>query len=300
MVYKFRTPEGKALAQKRRKRKIIFLLLFIFLFVGGFFFLMTRDVFLVKKSVIEFKNNSSLLDSPEIEEEIQKTLEGKNIFFIPKNNIFFLSKKSIEKDLYRNFPRIKKVKIEKMGFTTLHILLEERKRNALWCGDIVPPDPSFFLEDKIGVCYEVDEGGFIFSLFERKENESLENILRFYSSIESASPIGNILVEVSLFSDLLLLSSALSSAGYPLYALLIVDERDIEFMLKKEGVWVRALLKENSQKIIEKLISTLSSDVLKGEIEYIDIRFGNTVYVKKKEENEEEKRGNDSLEEENE
>jgi cell division septal protein FtsQ len=133
-------------------------------------------------------------------------------------------------------------------------------------------------EEVWGNCFLADEQGF---LFDRAPVYTGNVYPRYYGSLVHAEPVGQGLAEPTEFARWQELFSTLHEQERELKALLFVDERDVELYVSG-GLRVLTLRQEDTNTVAKRLITTLNalSDEKLGRVEYIDMRFGNKVYVK--------------------
>jgi len=254
----------------RIKRKKDFSFKFFFLFslilgllVGSFYFIIFSSFFQIKE--IKISGNQKISEI-EIKKIVLNKIK-KKIFFYHTKSIFLTNSKKIEKELSENFPLIEKVILKKDFPETLLIKITERKPFALLCQD---EDCYFF--DKEGVVFEKGKGDLITvkkrnlkknlslgdKVFEKKE---LKAILEIEKEISGEFKIK--IKKMTLENESL---TVYVSEGYRI----IFDlNKSIQEQLFNLGV------------VLSKKISTEE----RKKLEYIDLRFGNRVFFRKKENN---------------
>ncbi len=279
---KFRTEEART-RYTRRLRIVTAVGFFLFLLTCyGTYLVLQSDAF---KLQVFSVSTDGVLERTEIEKYIQKELTQEIFGIIPRSSIFISQKKYVEDVLRKTYPRIAEVKVKRVGFSSLNIDLTEKKPTALWCGDIVPSIAEKSAsrdvpvsDDMWGTCYTLDSHGYIYA----KAPVFSGNVFpRYYGSLEKAEPIGQQFVPEADFERWqLFYTSLIQETVYPM-ALLFVDEQDIEVFLSN-GIKMfipRTSDIEKTKENYETVFGT-AQVVTEKEIEYIDFRFGNKVFIK--------------------
>lgn len=279
---KFRT----ATARKRERTRVTWRIVVLVLAVVG---VSASLVYAIHRSELRIQqvyvNNTGAIPTDTIASAVQAMLGDSYLHLIPKNSTLAVSPKRIEATLMSSFPRIANVRVRRSGMESLSVTVEERDPVALWCGDVVPPVAYSFgkardadSEEVWGSCYLVDLDGFIYA----PAPVYTGNVLpRYYGSLERAEPTGQDILDPDEFGRFQSLFTDIAQNERTLEAVLIVDERDIEIYLGG-GIRVLALRAEVPDVIVRRIRSLFSTDSFtKGrEIEYIDMRFDNKVFVK--------------------
>lgn len=246
----------------RPKKRIIVLILksrAFWLFVLFLLFLGTASYFLFFTDYLKIKNidisGNSRISSNEIAGIANQELSSNFLGVIPKN-ILLADLKKIDDEIIRKFPLVSKADVKRKLFNSLSVNIEERTAVALWC-----KDQDCFSIDKEGVVFE--KGGE--SSFIIRENndinigenviseDSLKNILEIYNKVREVS-----IKEISI-SDAGKIT-AKTSYGWNIY----FSEGDIASQIV------------NLNLVLENKIPPES----RGNLEYIDLRFGNKVFYK--------------------
>ena len=103
------------------------------------------------------------VDINQIKRYATKNITRRHFYFLPKNNYFLFSKKTLENQILDNYKQIKNVVITRQGFQTITISVIERKISALWCDGKPPIQSEVEVNLEIGNCYFIDEEGYIFT-----------------------------------------------------------------------------------------------------------------------------------------
>jgi cell division septal protein FtsQ len=287
---KFRTEEARRRARIRLALKISFLSFGAVLFLGCVTFVCHHDLLRIKQIFVQTDGS---LSNDELAATIKNELQGTYFGFLPKDSVFLNKIKSLETALHTQHPRIAKTNVQRAGFSTIHATVEERTPSALWCGDVVPPiayekttEDMRTTEELWGNCYLIDKTGFIYA---NAPFFSGNMFPRYYGSLNTAEPIAQQYMPTDQFEAWQNFYTSLTHKDSVPQALLFVDERDIELYLTN-GLRVLIPRDQTPEVILERLITLLESDTIDKDkkVNYIDLRFGNKVYVKYFEENKEE------------
>jgi len=271
-----RTPAREHPRTKRRKR-----LLFILIALGVVLMLLCG--FLIwgsHQSEVRIAQVSvfGLEQQPEepVKLVVQESVVAAGAHWLARDNTLLFPRGTLTEQLLTAFPRFKEVHVSVRGMETpsLAVTVTERQAAGLWCSD----DSS---------CFHLDESGFIFD-----EADAYAEFVRFYGGnvATSSEAIGAVYTEN--FSSLLGLIDELHIHHYD--TTLVHMKGDEVTLTLANGLEVRTVRSDSRSHIVSALDVVLSSEVLRGrgdELEYIDLRFGNRVYYKFKD-GEEEAAGN--------
>jgi len=267
----------KPLRFKRKKKRVSFLKQRFFWYGTGLLFLLT---FLFYAVVF-----SSWLEVQEIRIQGTSEISTEHILFvvednfwqgflgIPQNSILLFDTKGIEEKLSFAFPAISHVAVKRSFPRALVVKVQEREQIGTWC----PPVQS----DRETACFAMDEKGVVF-----KEVEDVGNYVIFRS--EGEPILGKELLVPSLVSTLLSFEERFEKVGEPLQFSITsfaIGERGKVQGVTKEGWKILLDLKENIAWQQTKLELVLQQKIpleKRGELEYIDLRFGDQAYLKYK------------------
>lgn len=229
---------------KRRKsifKNRFFWLGFLALFAieGIVYFLFFSGIFQIEKIIVS--------GGEKVSEESVKA-------FIPRENIFLIDVKEIEKNILNNFPQIGKVEIHRSFPDALNVLATERLPVALWC-----QEPRCFLVDNEGVIFEgsASETDLIKITGPKEilDKEKISQIMGIKEKLEDGLGVTTTQAFISTEGRL----NIKTSEGWEAY-----------FNLKGDLDWQ---IQELSL-VLEKQISPIKRKIL----EYIDLRFSRVFY----------------------
>jgi hypothetical protein len=268
---------------ERRKRRQIFLflgVLCVLTLTASGILLLRAPFFQIKKVVVDGGAYSS---KEGIEKIVLESLSGSYFNIIPHSNIFFYSKHSIEKAINENFKEINKFKIHRSGFDGLQIVLDEKNPAAVVCS-------GFRDETSDNDCYWTDEHGFVFGPTASSSSPAgLTSYGHYYVSTED-TPLkpGTYFVPEKRFKELQNFMDGAAKGGLLPLGVLISDGGEYEMYIKnkKSDSEVTVYFDDTSpfDKTLENLLTfwTNSEQTKKATttpaFDYINLRFGNTVY----------------------
>ena len=189
------------------------------------------------------------------------------------NNLLLLDLDVIENNILSSLSLVSHATIIKKFPSTINILIGERVGVAILCN--LPN------KDVPEECFVVDSQGVFFEKFS-EENQLLPRIKK--SNLQEGLVLGGQIIEKELLSILLDFYLNLKDLGIQLQEFLIVADNRIN-VETKEGWEIYFNPKENIEWQLTKLSAVLSEGISleeRGELEYIELRFGNTAPFKKK------------------
>ncbi len=200
-------------------------------------------------------------------EEVAKTaLEGQYIGLIPRRFAWLYPRSEIRQTIEK-FERIYNVSVSRTNGTSLSITFDEYRPYALWCSSATGTE-----------CMFIDSAGYAFG---HAPNLSGGSFLRFVT-IGRQAAIGEEVLEQETFNNLLAMTNLLASSGW-FVSRVEVDSVGDAFLKITGGGELKVLATEPAEQIVENLLVVLASDdfpdIKPGNFQYIDLRFGNKVFV---------------------
>ena len=250
----------------RNSKKIyLFFTIFILCTVGIFFgvhYLFSLPQFRISQIKI---TELSYADNDAYLKDAESVISGNYLFgLIPRNSIFFYPKK----DLLKNFqdPDVKEIQISNDG-NLLNIDIVERRAVFLWCNS----DSS--------LCDYLDQDGISFSVAPKIQGSA------YTTFIDGREP--QVGVSALSISDLSTISQMIDSAKLLGFKIIKFDAGNRESNLyDSSGSFIKFDLDKDVASSTYFLKQVLSSNELKNidksSIEYLDLRFGNKVLLKRK------------------
>lgn len=255
---------------KKRRRKTFLKVLFIF---AGALGLVFGPSLLTKSEYLQIKNikieGASSVSTQEISKISESLLSGNYLGLYSKSNIVLYPKRSIEKKILSQIPRIHIANVALSGLDEISIFVEERNPRYVWCR--TESSDCFFLDEE---GYVFDEApNFSAGVYVVFRGESKEDFLgSFAFSKDQFDNLKNFL------DGLKILSINPSSV--------LVEKDEIEIIFSGDSrILIR--LDDDLDKSLSNLESVLNDPKLEirtgddSDISYIDLRFGNKVFYKR-------------------
>lgn len=206
--------------------------------------------------------------SPEdVQAQVESALFSDTFSFFSKKNIFSYSRKNLEAMIREQFPRVQSVRISRDALLAqaITVTIEERKPYGRWCGE--------------HLCFLLDAHGYIFA---REDTPDASIRYTFRGAVfESDTLIGQTFLPEH-FSEISMFLEQLEKGGFSPQVLTVEEDKDFSVQLAR-GYRVLASFGNDPISTLRNLELILSSDALRGkegELEYVDLRFGNRVFYK--------------------
>ena len=258
----------KPLRFKRKKKRVSFLKFRFFWYATGILFFLTFLFYAVVFSPWLEIQEIKIQGTSEILPEHILFVVGDNFWQeflgIPTNSILLFDIKGMEEKLSFVFPAILRVMVERSLPQTLVVKVEEREQIVTWCSS---------------TCFAIDAEGV---LFKEVEEQGEYVVLDF----NGEATLGQELLKPSLLALLLDFKERFQEAGESLQFLIIVFEIDEGGEVRgitKEGWRILLNIKEDMKWQRTKLELVLQQKIpleKRGELTYIDLRFGDQAYIK--------------------
>ena len=248
-------------------------ILILAIFIGIFYFIFFHSFFQIKTIEVSGfeKTRVSFLDPAEVssnEKAVAENLEAlvvaktsRQILFFPSRSIFLVDFGKISREILRNFPHLSEVKLKRKLPGTLFLQVKEREAVAVF-----DKEDNSFLVDKEGIIFdflesETEEQSFI----KFKKADDKEVNLR--DKVISKDQLSKILeAEAKLKNDLNILAEEIMVVSEVRFDIKTPERFKIYFNFQEDLDWQ-----------ITKLRAVLEEEFPPGErgnLEYIDIRFG--------------------------
>lgn len=267
--------------------KFLAIFFIVILVVAGLAWGFSRPV--LRIAHIEVSGNS-VLGTDEIISFVRKEISGKYFFLFPKDSIMLYPKERIKNNLLDSFKRILSIKVTARGLTALSVTINERKPYSLWCGETLVD--TRVEEDT--PCYFTDEAGFLFAEAPHfSDNVYIEFHGPLYRAGASTSTpaldsIGSIFLPVSEFKTIDLFRDLLGRVGFRISKIAAMDAGDFVFVIR-EGGKILVNKKQDPMRLVSDIESAFRAELgdpgdplIRKRVEYIDARFANKIFFKKK------------------
>jgi len=197
---------------------------------------------------------------------VLQQLEGEYAGFIPRSFAWTYPEQDIISALSK-VPRIHSVAVERSDSSTLAVSFDEYLPEALWCKTLLAIE-----------CVFIDESGYAFGT---SPNLTGGSLLRFIHTSQTPE-IGRQLTSPEDFQLLQQLANLLAENGWYVSHIEIDKARDA-FLRIVDGGEFKVTLTQDPEVTVNNLNVVLTSEEFKevkpGNFQYIDLRFGNKVFV---------------------
>lgn len=277
------------LAQRRRRLLYIKAALVVIsaaLVVGVGSYLLHRPEVVIETVSIY---GNEVISEQDLHAVVGEALAGNYAFLFPKSNIFIYPKRDIQEKILQTFPRVGGVSLEREGFRSISVNVEERHPFALWCREATL-SPSIDtdvgtttdMEETHGaeVCYFLDDGGYIFS---EAPQFTGTGYFRYYGDLSVGAPIHTNFLGGNEFGRLAFFIENVEQLGVRTVSLSMKKDGEVELVHENGGKFL-FVRDQNLSEVLDNLESALRSEIFRendlSTLEYIDLRFGNKVYYK--------------------
>lgn len=268
--------------QKRRRKiiisRIIFFIVLILSFWGFLFTVSALPVINISEITVF---GAETLAPSNLTLLAEKALFGRYFFTIPRSNIFFYPKARIRDILLETFPRLSRASVHFNNFHAIKISVSERSPVAQFCRLSTETIKTGNTES----CFFLDGNGFAFSAALASASTT-ETLIKFYGIFSEENPIGKTFGSTGELSRFLNFSESLRSLDLP--PLAFNRRPDGAFEATVSG-GMRLIFDEedNFQSVLSNLQSIITDPDLRrtsplSSIDYIDLRFGNKIFYRKK------------------
>ena len=266
---------------KTRKKVILFAICFLVL-VGGLAALSRLDALQIDTVAI---SGTEVLEEKQIRAVVEEELAGTYVWLFSRANTFIYPKNTIERKLRDTFKIISELEISHPEIKKIHISIQERKGEYLWC-----TGGAEGISAENTNCYFLNADGYIFS---NAPYFSGNVYFKFLGGGISDDPIGKQFLTPAKFNALIQLKKTMYALKLNPSGVEILDNGEYHFILVRSNgqrsnppkVLIPADF--NYEKIVSNLDSALDADPLKAQLskgfptlQYIDMRFDNKVFYK--------------------
>lgn len=208
------------------------------------------------------------VDPDSVKQKVKEELAGNFFGLFSRANVALFPKSIIKEKILSEFPRIKEIAIRREGLSAVAVLLEERTPFGVWCS-----------EEASKNCFLLDEEGLI---FDTASSEQGKGYLVFYGTVKG-DPIRQYYLP-GRFTEIIQFLFGVKTTGLVPKSLSVKDENDAELRLEN-GEKLLFALNQNFSELLENLETVYREAGLSDtgkRIDYIDLRFGNKIFYKKK------------------
>lgn len=291
VVQRTRVPQGRAREplKDRRKRarrilRTVLAILFVCL-IGAVVSGLWLPAFRVQSVTASGPN------STEIKQTAESELQGQYYFIIPRNSIFFIPTQDIRHEILIHYPNVSALSISRTSLQSINLSAIGRDASFVWCGTspdatgatLVDLNATTTQSDALrSPCFVTDSQGYVFA----PAGTDISQFLRIYGQLTTPAdtPIGGRLASAAALPNAIQFVKSIKNMDVPIVSLAFrSDEADLYTQAGTKITYV--LGHENAAaQLAQSAFSTLSLN--DGSLEYVDLRFTDKVYFKKKGETE--------------
>ena len=274
--------------QKQKKAFTLWILLVIVLALAVIALLRLNTFFITNVVVTGTKSEKNKI----IENEVTNILRGSYVHALPKQNVFIYPEDLIQDTLYKKYTNFDTVTLRRSGLHTLTIMVHERLP-VLYVTDQANPTGVFI--DSSGYIY--NNSDIEYSKLIASSTPVSESTITYVGSTTLALPVdfNNSIgksIDPAQFKNLLILIDALNKKNIRVISVLLRPYGDAELQITKNGGHIRVHLDDDSLRILANLSAIRKTSPFKEDflnkrdaLQYIDMRFGNKVFYKFTEQN---------------
>ena len=247
---------------------------------GAYLFLM-RESFMVRTATV---NGLRAISADDFNNSLDSYLGEMVLSIFPRREFFVLSTEGLGVYLKREFPTIKTIEINKKLPNALTISLVERDIWGVACEPIQAEAytaSSTIISGDIAQCVYIDEDGFGFRQAPVFSAGSLTK--KIITDINAVS-VGSIITTQQIIKLYDGVQSILHEYTLPLSSLILAKETPHDVRIYS-GSWYILVDPSVNINALRGIFQQLVEKNLKGkfsQLEYMDLRFGNKVFLKKK------------------
>ena len=209
--------------------------------------------------------DSETIKAEVVKAKVNEVLSGDYWHFIPRRFSWFYPEEEVIKKL-EEIERIKDVHVEKISGTELKVTFSEYTPYALWCGE------------NNENCYFIDEKGFAFGRAPELTGESLVR----HRKLGEEPQLRATLISEDDFSKIKEFNRLLALSGWYVAEVEVDTVKDVFYILG-DGSEIRATLESDPNETFTYFDTLRKSEefahLQPGNFQYIDLRFGEKVYV---------------------
>lgn len=253
----------------RRKKRMRFITVSFYAssFVLVVFFgmgLVLNSSFLSIKNVNVIGPNDE--QSYEIKNITNNEMSKNHLGIFYKDNFLLVNKSKLAELIKKSFPEFRDVKLSLAGLGGLNINIQKRIFFANWC------------DENGEKCFPVDDSGFAYSDSALSSSGTTLNII-----LKNRSPqIGESLAPEVSMDKIKKYLEIFNQSEFNISKILI--DNGEYFITVKDGILLKTSLSNNPEEVLNNLnsIKTGSEDGMLENIDYIDLRYGKKIFLKRR------------------
>jgi len=259
---------------KRPSKKVFFgavAVLVIILIITGVCLLLLSSRFQIKYVEV---SGMEKLGAEDIKSTASEFLKGNYKFFIPRSSFFLAGSEDLSQKLQENFYLIDSVSVSKKFPDKVIISIKERTPFGIFC------KKESGIEAGGGNCAYIDKNGFAYDEAPFFRGAIFMKISKDVSEIKIGSrALEPVLMErMENFAEELKRVTGLETTGFELFSKIPREAR----VATSEGFKIYLNHDDDFKKVLQVLKTVLDQEIKdkRSNLEYIDLRFGNKVFYK--------------------
>lgn len=264
---------------KRRRARIVLGVLILFICGGA--------IYGLQQSAVRISHIQVFGADPSFAGIAQAVMRGSYLGLIPRDSTFFFPASRIRSDIITAYPSVAAVSLFRDGLMGLSIKVDNRFPVARWCGANTPPQAAISTPSE--GCYVFDASGFIYATTSVDTMDSPQaaqpiNSFIVYAPLSESSapesPIGTTLSNARKLPTTFDFARQLTALGSPVITLIIRGDEVDDYLAS--GTRVTYVLGDEQNAFTALTSARANLDLADGSIDYIDLRFGGKIYLKRK------------------
>lgn len=258
---------------KRKKRILIWRIslvsIFLIAILGGLSFWSKHPSMKIVNIEVE---GLTYMKSDSIKVAVEEELQGNYLFLFSKFNSLIYPRSFIKNRLIEEYGFIESVNLDFVNLKTIRVKIKEFEPNAKWCRK---------LESGTDECFLINEYGYIFTKEPLINNDQF---VEFRGGIDG-EPLKKIYVSTEVYTELNDLVKLLRRLDINIKEVRTENGQDFD-VITDSNVKIIVDVRDDMDLVFENLETVIEKDAINkaqfGNLEYIDLRFGNRVFYKLK------------------
>jgi len=214
---------------------------------------------------VEVRGGETIQHS-KVETTVKDMLDGTYLGLVPRRFAWFYPESDIRTSI-ESIDRIHNIYVNRVSGTELSVTFDEYTPQALWC-----------MSDTSEDCFFLDDTGYAFG---HAPNLSGGSFIRFIQ-IGQPATLHDSITSHDSFKAIMMLTELLTQQNWFVSHVELGQDGDAFLQLVGGGEF-KVTLTQSPEKTVENLFIVLGSDEFKhitpGNFQYIDLRYGNKVFV---------------------
>ncbi len=274
------------LRARKRKRRLLFggSIFFVSVFVVGGSVWLAHASFL--RIITVAISGTATVPPGAIQSAVEQDIAGAYVWVYPKNNILLYPKSTIQSHLLTQFPTLKTADVHLENLHTVAVAVLERQPTALWCpatDSTGSPQAGSGQVVTSPACFLLDENGLAYAVAPDYSGDAYVK----YSGTEAPDALPWQYLTLQTFHSLAALVDAVAKKGGDARVSEVLSDANSDVHVKFEnGFELLFALDDDTGQIFERFSLALGAAPFTvhplGDLEYLDLRFGDKLYYKLK------------------